>query len=272
MLNVDELLAVYEASHPPEQLSSTAISELDQETGALAGGRVWVVVGRPGEGRTTLLTQWAAEVALRGHVVQLVTPREPASWVASRLISQLGRVSLSAVANHDVERSRLEHGLERLRRLPLEVFPAEEDHGFTPETDPWRRYPLQEGPKPAAVMLDDADLVGGMSATRAAQYAASGMLVVVTMPRHLMVFGEEDDAPLDPAWARVADVVLEVRHRSLPTAADRLRPGEADLLLLKNRWGVPRTVAALFHAHYSRFVDVAARPSSPSSPEGRSRG
>jgi hypothetical protein len=30
------------------------------------------------------------------------------------------------------------------------VFPAEEDHGFTPETDPWRRYPLQEGPKPRA--------------------------------------------------------------------------------------------------------------------------
>lgn len=68
-------------------------------------------------------------------------------------------------------------------------------------------------------MVDDADLVGGMSPARASAYAAAGLLVVLSLPRDHVVMGDHDEAPLDPAWVRVADIVLEVRHRDLPTGS-----------------------------------------------------
>jgi replicative DNA helicase len=81
--------------------------------------------------------------------------------------------------------------------------------------------------------------------------AAAGTLVVLTMPRHLVV----SDAGLDPAWADVADFILEIDR---PDLIDRnsVRPGEADLHLLRNRWGPTRSDVVAFQGHYSRFVEM----------------
>lgn len=139
VMTADELLAAYRAADPDEPLASTGVKHFDAATGGLFAGQVWIVVGRPGEGRTTLLTQLSTEVALRGHPVQLATPREPASWVASRCLSRLGVIPLSAVVSRDVDENRLTRGIERLRDLPIEVFPIDGPQPFTPETDPWRQ-------------------------------------------------------------------------------------------------------------------------------------
>ena len=89
--------------------------------------------------------------------------------------------------------------------------------------------------------------------------SALTVLVVLTLPRHRVV----SDAGLDPAWAEAADFVLEINR---PDLIDRssFRPGEADLHLLRNRWGPPVGDVVAFQGHYSRFVDLSAGSHNPS--------
>lgn len=198
-------------------------------------------------------------------VPQLVCPREPSNWVGARLLANLGRLPLAKLIRGSLPEeldARYERGCAELASLPIMSFPAA-GRAFTPETDPYQL----SSPPPAAVVLDDADLIGGATPAAIAGYAAAGISAILTLPRDQVVHSDGDEAPLDPAWGRVCDVILEVRHRGLPPiegpshlATDRSRaasrPGEAELVIHRHRWGQARTVAALFQGHYARFVDV----------------
>ena len=111
-------------------------------------------------------------------------------------------------------------------------------------------------PSPGAVLVDDADLVAGAFPDRLRSMAESGVLVVLTLPRHLIVQGAGGERSLEPEWARIADVVVEARQATWPDDEGSLRPGLADLIVLKNRWGPTRTVSVGFQGHYARFVDI----------------
>ena len=60
----------------------------------------------------------------------------------------------------------------------------------------------------------------------------------------------------------VADAVIFV-HRDDMYEAESTRPGEADLIVAKHRHGPTRTIVVAFQGHYSRFVDIAPRTSTP---------
>lgn len=53
----------------------------------------------------------------------------------------------------------------------------------------------------------------------------------------------------------VADEVIMI-HREDMYEAESLRPGEADLGVVKNRHGATRLIVVAFQGHYSRFVDM----------------
>ena len=110
-------------------------------------------------------------------------------------------------------------------------------------------------PPPDAVVIDDANLIAGAFPERVASLAQRGALVIVSLPRHLVVHDNSDHQYLDPAWASVADVVIEVRQAMWP-GSDGLRPGEADLHVFRNRWGPTLTATVAFQGHYARFVDL----------------
>ena len=254
VMTANELLASHLAAVNPEPLLSTGIRELDDLVGGLVAGQVWIVISRPGEGKTTFVAQIAIGLAAARAPRQLATPREPAAWIASRFIAQLGLHPLGSVSRNEAKhRGAHTLGRERLQSIHLDVWPSDGPREFIPESDPWPSP--EQGAPPAALIVDDADLVSGLTPTRVGALAAAGILVVISLPRELVALGDQDEAPLDPAWARVADVILEVRHRGLAAPADAPRPGEADLLVLRNRWGPCRTVTAIHQAHYSRFVD-----------------
>jgi hypothetical protein len=110
-----------------------------------------------------------------------------------------------------------------------------------------------EATLPEALVVDDADLEAGISPERISSIAGRDVLVIVTLPKHLVL----DRGELDPAWARVADFALEIVR---PDLLDRnsLRPGEADFHLVKNRWGPTITAVMAFQGHYSRFAEMAS--------------
>lgn len=138
----------------------------------MAKGRVWLVVGAPGQGRTTLLTQWAAAIgAHEGQVVHLVTPRDTPGVVTARLLSMTGRLPLNEVAAQLFDQTTHERfavARSHVRSLNLNLYAHGEDK-YVPEVHPW-----QAAIPPTAVVIDDADLVSGLTPERLDGYAAAG--------------------------------------------------------------------------------------------------
>lgn len=254
MITAHEMPQVLARCAFPEPVASTGFAVLDLITTGMVPGRVWIVVGKPGEGRTTLLTQWAAAIAGQpDQHVHFVVPREAPHVVAARLHSMHGLIPLGHLTSrrHDdsAQRSvRLARAQERVESLSLSVY-AMGDDVYVPEVHPWRA-----AARPTAIVVDDADMVSGLAVARVHEYAAASMFVLLSLPRDSVMSSVEGSADLDPRWARAADVIVEVEHRGIGTSSEP-RPGEADLHVLYNRHGHVRTVPIQHQAHFSRFID-----------------
>ena len=249
-----ELLQAFDQVPRPRTGPTGDFPELDGLTGGRSGGRVWVVTGWPGQGRSALLTQWAAASASQGTPTRLACPQDPQDLVTARLLACAGKVPLTCLLSGritDDHAYRLERARAALGELPLLVW-AREDA-------PWFGWDdLVEGiTRDAALLLDDADLVHGAVPSRVAGLASRGAHVLVSLPRPVVVRYDDDRPHLDPEWGSVADVVLEVRQADWPGEPEGIRPGEADLVLLKNRWGPTRGAVLAFQGHYARFVDLS---------------
>lgn len=232
----------------------TGFERLDDLTGGLASGQVWIIAATPGQGRTTLALQWAAALAVtHGWPTRVACPREDAIMCAARLISSTGKVPLSHVVEQRLDPEdarRAQRARHRLAEADLEVAPAGRHFSISVLDDSCCDS------LPRAMLLDDADLIRSCSPEKVTGLAQAGCLVVLTLPRHLMVHGQHEDADLDPGWAGMADVVLEVRSRGLaPDDPDR-RAGEAELTVLKHRRGPTATATVAFQGQYARFVDL----------------
>lgn len=254
MISGSRLLEAFDDHQRPVTLAATGLSELDELTGGPQAGHVWVLTGHVGEGRTTLLAQLAVALASSDTSTQLVCPRESAASAVRRLLSNLGRTPVDLRAGPQESHPRSVSARQSLSSIPLTLF-AKDTATVTRETDPY-------GPAAAAaVLVDDADEVGGMTPSRAAQLAEHGCFVAVTLPRHEVLDGQGDHAPLAAHWGRVSDVVVEVRTRTLgdggtPHRPADLRPGEADLVIHRHRWGPTRTLHVHARFHYATFEDL----------------
>ncbi len=238
-------------------LRTTGFAGLDGVTGGFEPGQVWIVVGTPGQGRSTLATQWALLLASgHGFVTQLVSMRDPARKTAARLVASAGKVAESHMWRREgplqLDERAIGHARKVLSRTSLEIC---DPTGFSiVDTD------MPEVSRPEALVVDDADLAGGIFPKRIPSFLESGMLVVLTFPRtHLMT-----DHGIDLGWNRVADFIIDIDR---PDMFDVLttRPGEADLHVLRNRWGPNLSHAVAYQGHYARFVDMAQRAPGPAS-------
>lgn len=199
VLTSDGLLVAFDDYRPAAPVAPASCAELDELTGGMVPGRVWIVVSVPGEGRTSLLTQWAAEIAKRPEMtVHLVTPREPPAVIVTRLLAYTGRIPLNHLAPQKRDEIRPEH-LARARglveALSLCLYAMGEDK-YVPEVHPHRA-----AMKPTAVIIDDADLVSGITPEAVAGLAKAGLFVLLSLPRHQVRQTPWDEADLDPVWA-----------------------------------------------------------------------
>ena len=249
MVSVVDSLQLLEAERAQRrEPRTTGFLALDGCTGGFDLGQCWIVVGTPGQGRSTLAVQWAWLLASQhGYTIQLVSTRESVTRVAARLAASVAKVPMShlglrGLSGDDPERLRLVG--PRLESVPLSIV--------GPGDISMADVDMDELPMSQVLVVDDAHDSGGMFPHRTAALAARGHLVILTLPRHRVV----SDAGIDPKWADVADFILDIDR---PDLLDRtsLRPGEADLHLVRNRWGPTQSHLVAFQAHYSRFVDMA---------------
>lgn len=236
---------------PPARGASfaTGFGRLDELTDGFEMGSVWLVTGTPGQGRTTLLTQWAARFATEcGLPTWLVTPREDEHLCASRLVACVGKVPVRQLLRGEtskVDAGRVQVGREALRHSRLFL-----------KCDPYVTMASLAAGGDKVVILDDVDLVGGATPSRVRQVAERGAIVIASLPRHLLVQDRHPDGDLDAEWARAADVILEVRSRRLEERDSVDRMGEAEVTVLRHRRGPTTTFPVAFEAHYARFVDL----------------
>lgn len=244
MRRISDLLSEPAQDHGPAL--TTGFVRLDELTGGFQADQVWLITGGPGQGCSTLMTQWAGQLAAtQGWPTWLLAPRESEAATVARLLASLGKLPLNhlqAGRYEDLDEARLEAARGRLMRAQLWVRTGA--HLVVPQ--------LAGAPSPRVLAFDDGDLIGGLTPTTARELAGKGACVLVSLPRHLLVEGPGQWDDLEPAWARVADAIVEVRSNGLPDE----RLGEAELSLLKNRRG-PLTVAHVaFQGHYARFVEI----------------
>ncbi|MFC7361311.1 DnaB-like helicase C-terminal domain-containing protein [Nocardioides astragali] len=241
-----QLLEVARAERPEQR--TTGLPALDESTGGFDLGQCWIVVGTPGQGRSALAAQWAWLLASQhGFTTQLVSTKEPVARVATRLAASVAKVPMSHFGHRGLsgrDPEKLRRVGPRLESAPLSIVGPGELSIADVDMD--------ELPSSQVLVVDDSHHSGGMCPQRTAALAARGHLVVLTLPRYRVV----SNAGIEPTWADVADFILDIDR---PDLLDRtsLRPGEADLHLLRNRWGPTQSHLVGFQGHYSRFVDMA---------------
>jgi replicative DNA helicase len=246
---LDAVDAFQEWRRSCEPRRTTGFSEIDRVTGGFSLGRLWIVTGTPGQGRTTLAIQWALLLAGKhGLRTDLVSVREPEHLVAVRLLASQGKIPVlhlweDRTTAQDEPKLCSARGV--LAEAPLRIAGPDRASVLTFDTP--------AGAVPQALVVDDGHLAAGVSPERLGGFAAQGALVIVTLPRHQVI----DPDGISPDWAQVADHIVEIDRPDL-LEVHSLRAGEADLHLHRNRWGPQLTVTAAFEGHYARFVEMKA--------------
>jgi hypothetical protein len=135
---------------------SIGVEVLDERVGGPSAGELWIVTGAPGQGRSSLVAQFAGQLA--GHhtiSTWLISNRDTSHVVAGRLLAGAAKVSLRHIADDRAtseERARLSDARDRLLASPLTVFAGPDAARY------WMFEHLGADPKEAgAVLFDDPD-------------------------------------------------------------------------------------------------------------------
>lgn len=263
--------------------TTTGFAGLDDLLGGLRPGQLWVLTGSPGQGCSTLLTQWAGHIATTiSWRTWLAAPREDPRVLAARLLASQARVPIHALLraaadSQPVGRAAPERGLDvdqqhrltsaRERLLDADLRATAGTAARSPGLDVVSAGEGAASGRPFGCFLDDVDLLPRTDAEHLAALAARGALVVAVLPRHLIRPSPETDSDLAASWTRHADVVIEVRTRGHVPDTPEVRAGEADLVVLRHRHGPTATTTVSFQPHYARFADPPA-DTAPRRPPG----
>lgn len=242
----------------------TGFGDLDETLGGgLRRGQLTVVAGVPGAGTSVLALGLARAAALRhGLPTLFMAPDSSQSEILCRVVAAEAAVPVS-----DVRAGRTAAGYtEKLRRFrsrvdeaPLIVSAGWLAPAPVPLDEAVGDYARIVGVAVVDATPDHADVVRSLKIVA----QRFDLVLVVTVKTGLV------HPPLDrterprlpdlrgPAnLAELADLVIAL-HRDDMFDARSKRPGEADLEILKHRYGPTRELSPIaFQGHYARFVEM----------------
>lgn len=240
----------------------TGLTDLDQLTHGLLPGALWVIAATPGAGRTTLACQFARHVATTGRTAALLSARDERPQVLTNLLASEAEVPAQYVQLDDLTERQLERvtlAAARLAQGRLRLLSPTDGVWVHPDGEGVAdfRSLMRSGRRIAdLVVVDDLDLLLRGQWVEALQTLTewvrqSQFALVVTAPAERVA----DVDPCHPHLRRHADVVIRLRLGGQFNLTGP-KAGEADLDVLRNRWGPQGRIGVHFQGHYRRFTNA----------------
>jgi replicative DNA helicase len=244
----------------------TGFGEIDRLlAGGLRAGQLTVIGGEPGVGTSTLALNVASHAALRlGRPSVVVAPDSARRELLTRVTASEAKVPVSRIRSgelSDGDRERLRRKHDILAQAPLHVTA-----GWPDATTPDRVVAEIEGWCDHGLALA---VVDGTSMTEPhTRDLARSLKLLAQRAGIVVVLATKTSTPSDRTGlpprlgdlraasdlADLADLVL-LLHRDDVHDLSSLRPGEADLEVVKHRYGPTRRLVLAFQGHYARFVE-----------------
>lgn len=246
----------------------TGFEEMDQLLeGGLRRGHLALIGGAPGVGTSTLALNIAANASIRLALPTVVVAPDSATHeILTRLVSAESMVPVSHIRGarlSDQDRGHLQRKVEVLREAPLYV-----SSGFREAWQPdqvvaaiaaWVDYGLQLAVVDGTAFTEpqNRDLARALKLL-----AQRSSVAVVLVTKVLVPFDRVGQSPRLEDLREYRDVVdlldlVIFVHRDDVYDPESTRPGEADLEIVKHRYGPTRRFVVAFQGHYARFVDMA---------------
>jgi replicative DNA helicase len=253
---------------------STGLSDLDKMIKGLQRGRLYCVAGRPGMGKSILLTDIARATALRqGIATQIYELEMSDEELGCRLLAAESGVSLDLTTSPNIGEqgwARITAATERIAAAPIEIYDSTELSMTMLEAHVHNRVRTHGV---GVVILDYLQLVEPDRSIQQRQEQVSAM------SRRLKLLARREDVAVvfaaqlnrgpeartdkrpqlsdlreSGSLEQDADVVILVHRPDHYDAADR--PGEADLIVAKNRSGQTGVVEVAAQLWLTRFVNL----------------
>lgn len=121
----DEVVAISRGETEPPGLS-TGFPFLDRRINGLKNGKVYVVAGRPGMGKTAIMGQIGTNVASLGRLVVEICTEQNRKELTLRKVAQIALLNYTRLDRGKVsgeEWPRVVSAVEQLRKIPLGIEP-----------------------------------------------------------------------------------------------------------------------------------------------------
>lgn len=263
---------------------TTGLTDLDAVLSRLRPGQLITVGARQGIGKSVLMVTLAHHVGMRlGQPVLVSTLEMSATEYMARLVALDAQVNLKSLLDKNLTEADWARIADSYKRLSCADTVLIDDTatigvaGFRANLRAMRRRS-----RPAALAI--IDYLQLMSSGKRVE---NRQVEVSEFSRALKILAKEFEVPVvvgsqlnrnvehrqdrKPYLADLresgsieqdSDVVI-LAHREDAYDPESPRAGEIDLLVEKNRNGPKGTVTAVFQGHYSRVVNFAAEPWSP---------
>jgi replicative DNA helicase len=247
----------------------TGHEDLDETlNGGLRAGQLILIAGAAGVGTSTFALGFARNAAFREELrTVFIAPESSKRELLSRVVAAEARVPLSNLRRNRLdnsERSKLDRHLVALSRAPLLINAQWRTMSSAEELLDAAQLSVSSGAR--LVVVDGIagaeprvrDLIKRLSALAVTHRAAVVLVSDVLGRRHQNnVRPTLEDLRHYEQIADLVDLVMML-HRDDQHDWNSTRPGEADLEIVKHRYGPQRLLPLAFQGHYARFVDVAS--------------
>lgn len=270
---------------------SSGFPELDRYTTGFRGGQMIVVAARPGVGKSTLGLDFCRAASIKHGVPSAIFSLEmTGAEIAMRLLSAEAKVAIHHMRGggmSDKDWNDIARVMSRVQAAPITI--DDSPNMTMPEIrSKARRIKKATDGKLGLIVLDYLQLMTSGKKVENRQVEVSEFsrqikllakeLNVPVVAISQLNRGSEQRTDKTPQISDLresgsieqdADMVFLLNRPDATTAGgESERPGEADIIIAKNRSGPTSKVAVSFQGHYSRFTPMARDTEVPGAAAG----
>lgn len=264
--------------------------DLDKLTTGFRGGQMIVVAARPGVGKSTLGLDFCRAASIKHGIPSAIFSLEmTGEEIAMRLLSAEARVAIHHMRGGgmtDPDWDRIGQVMTRVQSAPITI--DDSPNMTMPEIrSKARRIAKMVDGKLGLIVLDYLQLM------TSGKRVENRQVEVSEFSRQIKLLAKELDVPIvaisqlnrgaeqrtdktpqlsdlreSGSIEQDADIVILLNRPDTHGHGESERPGEADVIVAKNRSGPVNKVAVSFQGHYSRFTPMAREAEVPGAAAG----